>query len=77
MEKCNGVWWYLKVEGKYRHHPSRGRLYMHDVTASRKSGNDDALHFVDGAPNQQSVGEIGPAQKRRENTSGTKPAICL
>ena len=43
MEKCNGVWWYLKVEGKYRHHPSRGRLYMLDDAASRKSGNDDAL----------------------------------
>ena len=43
MEKCNGVWWYLKVEGEYRHHPSRGRLYMLDDAASRKSGNDDAL----------------------------------
>ena len=31
------------MEGEYRHHPSRGRLYMLDDAASRKSGNDDAL----------------------------------
>ena len=43
MEKCKGVWWYLKVEGKYRHHPSRGRKYMLDDAASRKSDNDGAL----------------------------------
>ena len=42
-EKCNGVWWYLKVEREYRHHPSRGRKYMLDDAASRKSDNDDAL----------------------------------
>ena len=42
MEKCNGVWRYLKVERECRHHPSRGRKYMHDDAASRKFGNDDA-----------------------------------
>ena len=31
------------MEREYRHHPSRGRLYMLDDAASRKSGNDDAL----------------------------------
>jgi len=50
MEKCNGVWWYLKVEGKYRHHPSRGRKYMLDDAASRKSDNTMPFVVVDGAP---------------------------
>ena len=31
------------MERECRHHPARGRKYMHDDAASRKSGNDDAL----------------------------------
>ena len=74
MEKCNGVWWYLKVEGKYRHHPSRGRKYMLDDAASRKSGNDDALRRrVHISPPHVFVGEIGPAQKSREKDASRDP----
>ena len=31
------------MEGPDRHHPSRGRIYMYDDAASRKSDNTDAL----------------------------------
>ena len=33
----NGVCRYLKVVGPGSHHPSRGRIYMYDDAASRKS----------------------------------------
>ena len=33
----NGVCRYLKVVGPCSHHPSRGRIYMYDDAASRKS----------------------------------------
>ena len=63
------MWQYLKVEREYRHHPARGRLYMLDDAASRKSSTTMLFDGEDGAPLEvttQSVGEIGPAQKSRE-----------
>ena len=52
MEKCNSVWRYLKVEWRYLkvEWEYRGRKYMHDDAASRKSDKTMPLDVVDGAP---------------------------
>jgi hypothetical protein len=42
VEIFNGVCRYLKVAGPGCHHPFRGRIYMYDDAASRKSGNRTA-----------------------------------
>ena len=77
MEKCKGVWWYLKVEGKYRHHPSRGRLYMLDDAASRKSGNDDALRRCGRctSPHKLCVKNEAGSPTRGEAPLSTKDAL--
>jgi len=65
------------VEGEYRHHPSRGRLYMLDDAASRKSGNDDALRRCGRctSPHKLCVKNEAGSPTRGEAPLSTKDAL--
>ena len=73
----NGVCRYLKLEGVRNLDRSRGRIYMHDNTASRKSGHRTAYEDSDGSPlshkvwakNEAGSPKLGASTRARKERS--------